>query len=151
MGFRPLPRKHHPAVAIQQDVSKKIVDIYRKSYQPMIGGRLTNNSTITDANNPWFHQTQFTAKGDHAFSDRNKLSGSFTWSQRPRILADQGGVWDPLDPDNAGGPFAKARFQNVTGRQFRMSDNWTISPRLINTFSCRLQPLPEPEHLETAW
>ncbi|MBZ5624671.1 MAG: hypothetical protein LAQ69_39120 [Acidobacteriia bacterium] len=49
-------------------VSKKIVDIYRQQYQPMIAGRLTNNSTITNANNPWFHQTQFTVKGDHAFS-----------------------------------------------------------------------------------
>jgi hypothetical protein len=116
-------------------VSKKIVDIYRKSYQPMIPGRLTNNSTITAANNPWFHQTQFTVKGDHAFSDRNKLSGSFTWSQRPRILADQGGVWDPQDADAAGGPLARARFQKVTGRQTRMSDNWTISPRLFNTLS----------------
>ncbi len=29
------------------NVSKKIVDIYRQQYQPMIAGRLTNNSTIT--------------------------------------------------------------------------------------------------------
>jgi len=125
-------------------ISKKIVDIYRKSYQPMIGGRLTNNSTLTSANNPWFHQTQLTAKGDHAFSERHKLSGSFTWSQRPRILADQGGVWDPLDPEKAGGPFAKARFQKVTGRQVRVSDNWTISPRLINTLSVALNRYRNP-------
>ncbi len=125
-------------------VSKKVVDIYRKSYQPMIPDRLTNNSTLTAANNPWFHQTQLTVKGDHAFSDRNKLSGSFTWSQRPRILADQGGVWDPLDPEGAGGPFAKARFQKVSGRQARLSDNWTISPRLVNTLSVALNRYRNP-------
>lgn len=125
-------------------VSKKVVDIYQKSYQPMIADRLTNNSTLTAANNPWFHQTQFTSKADHAFSDRNKLSGSFTWSQRPRILADQGGVWDPLDPDGAGGPFAKARFQKVTGRQARVSDNWTISPRMVNTLSVALNRYRNP-------
>lgn len=117
------------------NVSKKVTDIFRKNYQPMIADRLTNNSTITAQNNPWFHQTQFTGKGDHAFSERNKLSGSFTWSQRPRILADQGGVWDPMDPDGAGGPLAKARFQKVTGRQLRVSDNWTISPNKVNTLS----------------
>ncbi len=125
-------------------VSKKVVDIYQKSYQPMIAGRLTNNSTITNVNNPWFHQTQLMMKGDHAFSERNKLSGSFTWSQRPRMLADQGGVWDPLDPDNAGGPFAKARFQKVSGRQARVSDNWTISPRLFNTLSVALNRYRNP-------
>jgi hypothetical protein len=114
-------------------VSKKIADIYRQHYAPMIAGRLTNNSTITAANNPWFHQTQFVGKGDHAFSDRNKLSGSFTWSQRPRILADQGGVWDPTD--SAGGALAKARYQNVTGRQIHISDNWTITPHMVNTLS----------------
>ncbi|MDP2995883.1 MAG: TonB-dependent receptor [Bryobacterales bacterium] len=125
-------------------VSKKIVEIYRKSYQPMIPGRLTNNSTTTAANNPWFHQTQLTVKGDHAFSDANKLSGSFTWSQRPRILADQGGVWDPLDSEGAGGPLARARFQKVAGRQARISDNWTISPRLVNTFSAALNRYRNP-------
>lgn len=129
-------------------VSKKVVDIYRQSYQPMIAGRLTNNSTITNANNPWFHQTQFVVKGDHAFSDNNKLSGSFTWSQRPRILADQGGVWDPTD--NTGGPFAKARFQKVTGRQLHISDNWTITPRMVNTLSAALNRYRNPSISEQA-
>ena len=130
------------------NISKKIVDIYRAQYQPMIAGRLTNNSAITNANNPWFHQTQFTVKGDHAFSDRNKASGSFTWSQRPRILADQGGVWNPADP--TGGPFAKARFQQVTGRQIHFSDNWTISPRLVNTFSAAYNRYRNPSISEQA-
>jgi len=129
-------------------MSKKITDIYRQQYQPMIAGRLTNNSTITNANNPWFHQTQLTVKGDHAFSDLNKLSGSFTWSQRPRILADQGGVWNPADP--TGGPFAKARFQNVSGRQIHLADNWTISPRLVNTLSAAYNRYRNPSIAEQA-
>jgi len=116
-------------------VSSKIIDIYKKSYLPMIGDRLTNNSTRTQYNTPWFHQTQLTFKGDHAVSASNKFSGSLIWTQRPRILADAGGVWDPLDPDNWGGPFARSRKQEVTSRAVRLSNNWTIRPNLINTAS----------------
>jgi Carboxypeptidase regulatory-like domain len=125
-------------------VSKKIVEIYRKSYQPMLPGLLTNNSTNTASNNPWQNQTQLTVKGDHAFSDRNKLSGAYTWSQRPRILADSGGVWEPQDPDGAGGPFAKARYQNVEGHQYHLSDNWTISNSIVNTFSAAYNRMRNP-------
>ncbi|MEK7407134.1 MAG: TonB-dependent receptor [Acidobacteriota bacterium] len=116
-------------------VSSKIIDIYRKSYLPMIGDRLTNNSTRTQYNTPWFHQTQLTLKGDHAVSASNKFSGSFIWTQRPRILADAGGVWDPLDTDRRGGPFARSRKQEVTSRATRLSNNWTIRPNLLNTAS----------------
>ncbi len=115
--------------------SKKIVDIFRKSYQPMIAGRLTNNSTRTQYNDPWFHQSQLTFKGDHAISEMNKFSGSLIWTQRPRILADAGGIWDPLDPDKVGGPFARARKQEVTSRAARLSNNWTLRPNLVNTAS----------------
>jgi len=116
-------------------VSSKIIDIYKKSYLPMIPDRLTNNSTRTQYNAPWFHQTQLTFKGDHAVSASNKFSGSLIWTQRPRILADAGGVWDPLDPDKWGGPFARSRKQEVTSRAVRLSNNWTIRPNLINTAS----------------
>lgn len=114
-------------------MSGKIVDIFRKSYAPMIGGRLANNSTRTLSNTPWFHQTQMTYKADHTISQNNRLSGSLIWTQRPRILADAGGLWDPTDKN--GGPFAKSRKQEVTSRAARISDNWTITPALINTFS----------------
>ncbi|MBK5292298.1 MAG: TonB-dependent receptor [Acidobacteriia bacterium] len=114
-------------------MSAKIVDIYRKSYSPLIAGRLANNSTRTLYNTPWFHQTQMTYKGDHAISQNNKLSGSIIWTQRPRILADAGGVWDPADRN--GGAFAKSRKQEVTSRAARLSNNWMITPTLINTAS----------------
>lgn len=115
--------------------SSQIVEIFSKSYSPMVAGRLTNNSGLTETNNPWFHQTQLTLKGDHAFSTRNKLSGSFIWTQRPRILADAGGIWDPQDPNGWGGPLARSRKQEVTSRRVTLSDNWTLRPNLINTLS----------------
>jgi hypothetical protein len=116
-------------------LSGKIIDIYRQQYQPLVPGVLTNNSARTQHNTPWFHQTQLTIKGDHQVSDANKLSGSLIWTQRPRILVDQGGVWNANDPKGTGGPFAKARKQEVTSRSLRMGDNHTFRPNLINTFA----------------
>jgi hypothetical protein len=113
--------------------SSKVIDIFKKSYLPQIPDRLTNNSALTQYNTPWFHQTQLTIKADHAISDKNKLTGSFIWTQRPRILVDAGGIWDPLDPDNTGGPLARSRKQEVTSRAIRLSNNWNLSPNLINT------------------
>lgn len=114
-------------------VSSKVIDIFRKSYLPQIPDRLTNNSTLTQYNDPWFHQTQLTVKVDHALSDTNKFTGSMIWTQRPRILVDQGGLWDPLDSNKTGGPFARSRKQEVSSRALRLSNNWNLSPNLINT------------------
>ncbi|HON00923.1 MAG TPA: TonB-dependent receptor, partial [Acidobacteriota bacterium] len=116
-------------------ISARIADIFRQHYKPMVPGRLTNNSALTETNNPWFHQTQLTVKVDHAFTDNHKLSGSFIWTQRPRVLADQGGIWDPEDPNGWGGPLSKARKQEVKSRRVVVSDNWTLRPTLINTLS----------------
>lgn len=116
-------------------VSANVIDIYRKSYQPMMPGFLTNNSALPLYNDPWFHQTQLTFKGDHSSSASSKLSGSLIWTQRPRILVDQGGVWDPLHADKTGGPFSRARNQEVASRAARLNHNWTLGPSLINTAS----------------
>ncbi len=116
-------------------ISSTITDILRQQYKPMVSGRLTNNSALTETNTPWFHQTQLTAKADHALSDSHKLSGSVIWTQRPRILVDQGGLWNPEDPDGWGGPLSRARKQEVTSRRVVITDNYTFRPNLINTFS----------------
>jgi len=130
----PFPGNIIPANRISA-VSKKITDVFRQGYLPMVPGRLTNNNALTATNNPWFHQTQFTGKADHNLSDTHKLSGSFIWTQRPRILVDQGGIWNPDDPNGWGGPLAKSRKQEVTSRRLVVSDNLTFRPTLINTLT----------------
>ena len=109
--------------------------MYKQHYTPLVPGLLTNNSARTYYNTPWFHQTQLTLKGDHQINDANKLSGSLIWIQRPRILVDAGGVWDPNDSNNVGGPFARSRKQEVTHRGARLANNTTFTPTLINTLS----------------
>jgi hypothetical protein len=116
-------------------ISRKVIDIYKSSYQPMIPGWLTNNATGLQSEQPWFHQTQLTLKADQKLSQKINLIGSLIWTERPRILADQGGIWDPLASNSKGGPFARARNQNVTSRALRLSFIWTIHPTLLNTTS----------------
>ncbi len=130
----PFPGNIIPQTRISR-VSGKVVNLFKQGYLPMIPGRLTNNSALTESNNPWFHQTQLTLKADHNFSETNKLSGSFIWTQRPRILTDDGGLWDPQDPRGMGGPLARSRKQVVTSRRATLSDSWTLNPTLINTLS----------------
>ena len=113
-------------------VSRQITDIYRSGYLPMVD-RIVNNSAATELNNPEFQQRQLTVKLTHQFSPKSQLNGSFVYSYRPRTLADQGGVWDPNDPDGHGGPLAKARFQGVKSPQVRLNYNHTFGSNVINT------------------
>jgi len=149
----PFPGNIIPASRVSA-VSSKILDVFKKQYQPMIPGQLTNNSARTLYNDPWFHQTQLTVKGDHLLTDNNRLSGSVIWTQRPRILVDQGGVWDPNDSTNTGGPFSRSRKQEVTSRSLRVADNHTFRPNLINNLSAAFNRYRNPSlstHSEEGW
>jgi hypothetical protein len=114
-------------------VSGKTLTIFKNNYQPMNPGPLTNNSAGPQFDNPWLHQTQVTLKGDHSLAPRMKLTGSLIWTQRPRILADQGGIWDPKAPEGTGGPLARSRNQKVTSRAIRLSNSWNLNPNITNT------------------
>jgi hypothetical protein len=72
-------------------VSAKIADLYRTDAPPMAGGLFHNYRAALDQQ-PWFHQTQLTFKADHNFSSGNRLSGSFIFSQRPRIWGVEFGI-----------------------------------------------------------
>jgi len=115
-------------------VAQKIIPVFQQYYKPLAPG-LTNNDGITVNNNPWFHQSQLSVKVDHNFSATNRLASSFIWTQRPRILDDQGGVWDPSDPAGTGGPLSHARNQKVSDRKFRLSESHNFSSNVLNVVS----------------
>jgi len=112
--------------------SQQVVGLYQQYYKPL-GSGLINNDPLTSSNNPWFHQTQFSVKMDHNFSDTNRLAGSFIYAQRPRILVDSGGIWDPQDPN--GGPLARSRMQKISDAKYRLSESHNFSPSLLNVAS----------------
>ncbi|MGH9160472.1 MAG: TonB-dependent receptor domain-containing protein [Vicinamibacteraceae bacterium] len=114
------------------EVSRGVADLYRQSYQPAIPDRLRDNNALPSAQTTHQSASQFSIKIDHGFSDRNRLNGSFILVNQPRVLVDSGGIWDPSDPSDTGGPLSRARQQDVTSRSFRMSHNYALGANLLH-------------------
>jgi hypothetical protein len=114
-------------------VSKKIVDLYKQSYQPLSPG-LTNNNALPLANPTTAEDiNQFSVKLDYNLSHNHRLDGSIIYAYIPRLLSDQGGIWSAGSQD--GGPLANAYDHNTTAPSVRARDSWTISNELLNVFS----------------
>ena len=128
-------------------VAQQIIPLFQQYYKPL-GPGLTNNNAATVSNNPWFHQTQFSVKVDHNFSEKNRLASSYIWTARPRILVDAGGIWSTLDPN--GGPLAKSRMQKITDHKFRLSDSYNFTPSLLNVISFTAEHFRNPSLAQAA-
>lgn len=115
-------------------VSQKLNAIAKASYIPTITDStgkiaLTNNALFPVTNTPEFDQHQFSVKGDQVINSANRLSMSYTYIARPRLLLDAGGMWDVNDPE--GGPLSKARRQRVKSDLARLAWDWMLSPTLL--------------------
>jgi hypothetical protein len=132
----PFPGNIIPSNRISQ-VSRNLGELFNQHYSPEVrdsSGQiaLVNNAFFPVSNQAGFTQNQFSVKADHSISTAHKLAGSFVYVDRPRILLDQGGVWDFSDP--AGGPLSRARLQHVRTWYARLSHDWTASPTVLNHF-----------------
>lgn len=111
-------------------VSRRIAALYRDSYAPAVK-RISNNAAGPAYIDPSFTQHQFSVKADHSFTSNARLAGSLIWTDRPRTLVDQGGIWNP-DQD-MGGPLSKARKHEVTSYQARVNHSQVLSSSLLHT------------------
>jgi len=116
-------------------VSRNLNGLARKHYLPTVreaNGQfaLLNNSIFPRSTTPEFDQHQFSVKMDQIVNDRHKLAGSYVYNTRPRLLLDQGGMWDQAEAD--GGPLSKAHKQTLHSMFVRLAHDWTLSPRLLN-------------------
>jgi len=125
----PFPGNIIPSNRISQ-VSKRIGEIAKQHYAP-ISDALTANNLFPTQNTPEFDQNQWSFKGDHVFSNSQRLSGSLARNTRPRLLLDAGGLWNSNDA--VGGPFSTARRQVINSWLARMAHDSTISPTLFNS------------------
>ncbi len=131
----PVTRLVFPNNVIPSDrissVSRQIVELYRQGYAPMVE-RISNNSALPYYNNPDFKQHQFAVKLTHQLSAGSQLTGSYILTRRPRTLVDQGGIWDPNDSGEMGGPLSRARLQEVGSDQVRASHSHSFSSNVLN-------------------
>jgi hypothetical protein len=77
------------------------------------------------------NQYQFSLKMDQNLGVKQKLSGSFSYILRSRLLL-WGGVWEVGDP--VGGPLSQAMSQPLRTTFSRVAHDYTITPTLLNHF-----------------
>lgn len=75
----------------------------------------------------------FGLKIDHVFSSSQKISGFYNMSLRDRINGDRlrPGAYLPLP----GSPSSAWGVQSTPGHIFRLSEDWTLSPTMLNHFA----------------
>ena len=101
-------------------VSKNIMALMP---QPDVPGNLNNWHNRTGAN-PEFNNFTITTKVDHSFSDKQKMSVSYTNEDRPRLIAGLG--W------GADSPLEGLQTQPLNARTARVNFDSIIRPSLIN-------------------
>ena len=117
-------------------VSQNLNGILQKYYLPTIKDAaglipLTNNATFPSSGQPIWNHYLPSVKVDHYLTSNHRLSGSVNYAYTPRLILDAGGLWSTAGTE-PGGPLAKVRYRNDTGEAARISEDWTISPRLLN-------------------
>ena len=113
-------------------VSQKIVDIFRSSYKPQFGG-IQSNSRGLLSGVPSQTTNQIVAKIDHVLREQDRLSGSWIYNRKPRVLVDSGGLWQAGSTD--GGPLSAARDNFFRSHQWRVTESHTFSPSLLNVLN----------------
>jgi hypothetical protein len=86
----------------------------------------TNSNNFIAANRETRSMQQYTPKVDHRLSDRNALSGRYTYYRHATNNGTGGGDL----PD----PVVRERIDNLESRNLSLSDTHTFSPRLLNEF-----------------
>jgi len=123
------PLNHIPTSRISKTTAK-ILQLYHKYYTPQ--STLTaNEAGPSYSPDPWFHNTQSSAKFDYNQSQKSHIAGSFYWDDYPRINADQGGVWSGKAA--YGGPMANSYWHKTTAPGMRLSWAYTINDHMVNT------------------
>ncbi len=112
-------------------VAQKVNTFYA-NYPPQLGG-LDNNARMLLQNTPSQTPIWVVVKLDHMLRDQDRLSGSWIYDHKPRTLDDGGGLWQQGTED--GGPLSNARLQMYRQQQWRLSEQHTFSPQLLNVLN----------------
>lgn len=105
------------------------VNAFYANYKPQFGG-IDNNARTLLSNTPTQTPIWVVVKLDHVLRDQDRLSGSWIYDHKPRTLDDGGGVWQ--EGTQSGGPLSNARVQMYRQQQWRLSEQHTFTPRMLN-------------------
>jgi hypothetical protein len=123
-------------------VSRNLNEIMKKHYLPTVrdaSGRfpLENNLALPITSTTTTDEYKWSVKMDQNISSRHKISGTYNYVYRPRLLVSAGGtrpLWDARDM-RFGGPLSRAVPQNTLAQFARLAHDWTVSPRVLNHVS----------------
>ncbi|HEX5411989.1 MAG TPA: TonB-dependent receptor, partial [Terriglobia bacterium] len=91
--------------------------------------RLVNNMPISASGQPHFHKNIWTTKEEYNFSPKNRMAVLFNWERRLRNNTAYRGWSNP-----PGSPLDHWDLQDTPSRIVRLTDDWTITPSLLNHF-----------------
>jgi hypothetical protein len=89
---------------------------------PLFADRLSNNY-LAPLTSPMQDDHNFSIKMDHQFNTKHNLFGTFIFTDRPAIKGNAAGVTGAAEDHNR---------QDLNSRFFRMGEDWTISPTMMN-------------------
>lgn len=112
-------------------VAQKVNTFYA-NYKPQLGG-VDNNARTLISNTPSQTPIWVVVKLDHVLREQDHLSGSWIYDHKPRTLDDGGGLWE--QGSQSGGPLSNARVQMYRQQEWRLSEQHTFSPRLLNVLN----------------
>jgi hypothetical protein len=109
-------------------VAQKVNTFY-SNYAPNLGGIYNNERTLL-SNTPSQTPNEFVVKLDHVLTGKDRLTGSWIYDHKPRLLDDGGGVWE--SGSSNGGPLSNMREQFYHQQQYRISESHAFTPNLLN-------------------
>ncbi len=131
----PFPGNIIPANRLSA-VAQQVAAAYGKYYPPTIN-RIYNNFPTMASANPDETKTSIDIKLDHNISERHHLSISYDYM---KFLGESvnGGFWYTL----GSGPFDSGYVGDYPHSIYRIADNYTFTPNVLNTFSVSMSYAP---------
>ena len=97
------------------------------------GNYLLVNNAFGDYNT-WSRYTQLSVKADHTISARNHLSGTVARTTQPQFQGNASGTHVWTQGPGEGGPFSSAVIKPVDTTLYRIANDFTARPTLLNHF-----------------
>ncbi len=129
-------RDPFPGNVIPTDRFSSVTGIILSQYairDPQLNDQLFRNEPRANTCCPELNINNYSLKVDHIISDNHKLGGSFVYNNRDRNRFDAGPRLTSIS--FPGSPALGTKRQHTPGWIVRGSEDWTVSPQMLNHFA----------------